>query len=167
MSDLLEERGALFSEGRTHRFRLWIRWNHALPMFMFIGINPSTADEIRNDPTVERMERRARTTGYGGLYVGNVFAFRSTKPGGILTVDDPVGEGNDDHICRMAQDSAMVLCGWGKPASHMGRGVAVEKMLRSLVTVAHKLHALEINADGSPRHPLYVSYTTKPRSWNP
>ena len=56
-------------------------------------LNPSTADETSNDPTVGRCQRRAVQMGYGGLYVGNIFAWRSTDPKGLLDTDDPVGSG--------------------------------------------------------------------------
>ena len=52
--------GACFSNDRIYRYSLWRRWDNG-PTLNFICLNPSTADETRNDPTVTRLERRART----------------------------------------------------------------------------------------------------------
>ena len=75
--------GAVFSECKRYRYSLWRVWNPDLPVCMFLMLNPSTADETTNDPTVERCQRRAVQMGYGGLHVGNIFAWRSTDPTGI------------------------------------------------------------------------------------
>lgn len=87
---LFEQSGAAFSPCRRYRYRLWRTWGDAAPA-VFVMLNPSTADEIENDPTVERCERRARAMGFGGLRVANIFSLRSTDPTALYTSDDPVG----------------------------------------------------------------------------
>jgi len=44
-------------------------------MVLFVCLNPSIADGEKDDPTVVRMMRFAEAWGYGGFYVGNLFAF--------------------------------------------------------------------------------------------
>ena len=62
---LFEQSGASFSPCRKYRYDLYRRFAGHTPIpgiygyVNFIMLNPSTADEIRNDPTVERCERRA------------------------------------------------------------------------------------------------------------
>ena len=163
--DLLEERGAHFSPCRRWRYRLWIEWNQDRPVMLWLLLNPSTADEIANDPTVERCQRRAHASGFGSVGIANIFAWRSTDPAGLLATEDPVGPENDAAIIDMATRADLIVCGWGKHGSLLGRGPAVEEMLRSRRAIRHKLHALKLNADGSPRHPLYVGYEAKPVAW--
>ncbi len=119
-------------------------------------LNPSTADEQQNDPTVERCERRARAGAYGALVVGNLFAWRSTDPRALYDVADPVGPDNDQHLAAIASEAARVVCAWGRHGALQGRGPAV---VRLLAPHRARLACLGVNADGSPKHPLYLPYT--------
>ena len=85
------EKGARFSESRTHRYALWRIWEKGAPMVMFVGLNPSTADETQDDPTIRRCIDFAKRWGYGGLYMLNIFAFRATNPKDMKAAADPVG----------------------------------------------------------------------------
>lgn len=112
-----ETTGAVFSPCRTYRYGLWRIWNPGAPLLAFIMLNPSTADDVVNDPTVERCVRRAVSMGYGGLRVANIFALRSTDPTQLYVSVDPIGPDNDTAIIEAAQASAMVngyLC-LGRP----------------------------------------------------
>ena len=111
--------GATFSTCRTFRYTLCRIWNANVPPLLCILLNPSTADEVKNDPTVERCERRAISGGFGGLIVCNAFALRSTDPGVLRTVVDPVGPDNDDAILKMAKMAGQVVCGWGTHGNFM------------------------------------------------
>jgi hypothetical protein len=122
-------------------------------------LNPSTADEHSNDPTVERCERRARKAGYGALIVTNCYALRSTDPGGLWKVSDPVGPHNDAAIEEAARDAEAVICGWGRHCE-TERSVLV---LEAIIAAGRRPMALHINADGSPKHPLYVAYDVEPQ----
>ena len=151
--------GATFSACGRYRFSLWRIWDARLQPAMFIMLNPSTADESENDPTVERCQRRAQAMGYGGLRVGNIFAYRSTDPNALYKIEDPVGQGNDEAIIEAAHDAGIVICGWGEHGNHLKRGEQVTALLR-----AHGIqpYVLAVNLDGTPRHPLYVSYDVLP-----
>ena len=72
--------GAIFSSCRKYRYALWRNWDESKPRPMIIGLNPSTADEKENDPTIVRCINFAKSWGYGGVYVANLFAFRATLP---------------------------------------------------------------------------------------
>ena len=69
---------ATFSDDRVHRYALWRIWDESLPKVLFIGLNPSTATETKNDPTIRRCMGYAKDWGYGGYIMGNIFAFRSS-----------------------------------------------------------------------------------------
>ncbi|MDD5001528.1 MAG: DUF1643 domain-containing protein [Thiomonas arsenitoxydans] len=154
-----EHTGATFSPCRYYRYTLWRTWDTSKPACLFLMLNPSTADETDNDPTVERCQRRAVAMGYGGLVVCNIFAYRSTDPGVLYTASDPVGPDNDVAIVAQAQAAGLVVCGWGTHGALQGRGAAVLSMLRDAGVTPH---ALRINRDGSPQHPLYVGYARQP-----
>lgn len=150
--------GARFSPCEKYRYALWRRWNNR-PYAMFLMLNPSTANEIDNDPTVERCQRRAARMGCGGLWVANIFAYRSTDPAALYSTPDPVGPENDQAILDAARNAGIVICGWGTHGNHLDRGKKVLSLLRDAVV---KAHYLQLNADGTPRHPLYVGYDTLP-----
>ena len=63
-----------------YRYALTRVWDPLGPRLSFVMLNPSTATEVQNDPTVERCERRARALGFGGFRVTNIFAWRDTDP---------------------------------------------------------------------------------------
>jgi len=154
--------GAKFNEARTHRQRLWRMWDITKPWLYVVGMNPSTADETENDPTVERCHRRAQMLGYGGIVMLNMQDIietdsrkldkmpseqRCTKENSLeleLAVDDA------------AKGHADILCAWGKPGQKYGP-VAwfTTRAARANVT----LYCLKRNGDGSPAHPLYQPYS--------
>lgn len=158
--------GAVFSDCNRYRYRLWRRWDVNEPVACFVMLNPSTADESANDPTIERCERRARSWGCGGIEIANLFALRSTDPTGLQDVDDPVGPENDASIItaiRTAQDDGMAIMAWGGWGLYAQRQARVIDMLeRNAILFAH---AFKLNKDGTPAHPLYLPYALQPRLW--
>jgi hypothetical protein len=154
---------AVYSDCERYRFRLGRQWGDD-PQLVCILLNPSTATETRNDPTVERCERRARAMGFGGVQVVNLFAWRSTDPRGLRAASDPVGPGNDAVLLDAAGRSGMVLCGWGLNGALQGRGAEVAALLDGAgVALWH----LGLTTAGAPRHPLYVGYAQAPLRWDP
>lgn len=144
---------ATFSPCRRYRYVLTRTWDPTKPYLVILMLNPSTADELQNDPTVERCQRRARRLGYGGVIVLNLFALRSTDPNALYAAEDPIGPDNDAAIERVCRDASLVVCAWGTHGSHLARGPSVRDRL---LTLGIPLFALGINADGSPKHPLYL-----------
>jgi hypothetical protein len=160
---LFGESSARFSPCRQYRYELRRIWDDG-PIANFIMLNPSTADEVNNDPTVERQGRRVRGwgLGYGGLIVTNIFAWRSTDPSVLKTLVDPVGPEYDDAIVEAAHQSQIVICAWGNHGKILGRGEAVRKRLYMSTT----LHYLRMSEEGHPWHPLYLPYGLTPTVWN-
>jgi hypothetical protein len=106
------EIGTIFSVSGDHRYTLARRWRPG-PLVLFVGLNPSTADDVRNDATVTRMTGFAQREGFGGLLLGNLYALRSTDPDALLTADEPVGPDNDEYRVRMSRRALMTVCCWG------------------------------------------------------
>lgn len=162
MVDLLnEKREAEFSPCRKYRYRLSQIWDENTPPLTWLMLNPSTADEMKNDPTVERCERRARMWGYGGSVVVNIFAFRATDPKDMRAATDPIGPDNDALLRKIARQSHEfdVVGGWGEHGAHQKRGQTVLDIFKQ---EDGRLFALKVNASGHPAHPLYIAYSAKP-----
>jgi hypothetical protein len=123
-------------------------------------LNPSTADELKLDPSCTRARRYAEAWGYGALIVTNVFGFRNTNPLELRKTPDPIGPGNDAAIVRAAKESAIVVCAWGNHGAFLERSSRVRELLKK-----EKLHALRVNANGEPAHPLYLPGDLRPRPW--
>ena len=124
-------------------------------------LNPSTADANRDDPTIRRCIDFAQRWGYGGLLVGNLFAYRSTDPKGLLAADDPVGPENDRHLAHLAESCNIVVAAWGAVSrpDHLRRATEVREI------VGHKLYCLGMTTSGQPRHPLYVRSNVLPKPY--
>ncbi len=154
---------AVYSDCERYRFLLTRVWGDG-PRALFIMLNPSTATEVQNDPTVERCERRARALGFGAFRVTNIFAWRATDPRDMRAATDPVGVGNDRAILDSLDWADTVICAWGNHGLHLDRGRAVEALLRpSGVPLFH----LGLTGQGQPKHPLYIGYDQRPIPWGP
>lgn len=146
--------GAVFSECRKHRYALWRIWDKKKPLVMFIGLNPSKADEKKPDPTITRVKTFAEDWGYGGFYMMNLFSFVSENPNSLLNCMDPVKD-NDLWLSDVSLLCEKVIFCWGAFKQINGRDEIVMKMFKHA-------DALIINKNGSPRHPLYVPGSVKP-----
>jgi hypothetical protein len=153
---------AVYSPCETYRYALTRVWGTGTRRVVFVMLNPSTATEAQNDPTVERCERRARAWGYDGFGVANIFAFRATDPLVMRAVADPVGPENDAAILDLAEWAGDVVCAWGSHGVHLGRCAAVAAMLRG---AGHRLRHLGLTQGGQPKHPLYIGYQQQPALW--
>lgn len=153
--------GAHFSRCRTFRYALWREWDADRSKVMLIGLNPSTADATRNDPTIRRCIGFARDWGFGGVWVLNLFAFRATYPSDLKAAADPVGPRNDEWIRRVARKTARAVAAWGNDGVFMGRSTRVRIML------GDRLEVIRLNAGGEPAHPLYLPRGLKAVRWPP
>lgn len=149
------EMDATLSQCRKYRFALWRTWDKSLPYAMIIGLNPSTADEKEDDPTIRRCIDFAKSWGYGGLCMANLFAFRATDPSELLTAKEPIGHENDEWLLKLSKNAGVVVAAWGNDGLHLGRS-------NEVIQLIPKLHYLKINATGEPAHPLYLKKTLQP-----
>jgi len=141
--------GAELSKCRRYRYSLWRLWDSSKPYVLFVGLNPSTADEYEDDPTLSKCMQYATNWGYGGVYMANLFAFRATQPEDLFKADKPIGDKNDDWIRRLNNKVAMTVAAWGNHGLFMGRSSDVKPQLKSL-------YFLKLNKTGEPAHPLYL-----------
>ncbi|WP_276968362.1 DUF1643 domain-containing protein, partial [Metallibacterium scheffleri] len=114
-----------------------------------VGLNPSTADETQDDPTIRRCVGFAKAWGYQALCMVNLFAFRATRPDDMLAAADPVGPDNDAHLRALSGEAGVIVAAWGALGTHRGRDVEVCALLPAL-------HCLTLTKGGQPGHPLYL-----------
>lgn len=140
---------------------------------VFLMANPSTADAEKDDPTIRKCVGFAKRHGHQLLVVVNVLAGRSTDPKGLLTMGDPVGPENYKYLRQATElpHESLMVCAWGN---------AIDKRLRNHISKAldvlgageswslgRELYCFGKTADGSPRHPLMLSYSTPLEIYTP
>ena len=148
MNGLLVNKNATFSDCRKYRYALSRTWNGKKKTILFIGLNPSTADEKIDDPTIRRCINYAQNWGYGSLLMVNLFAYRATMPSELKNVKNPIGNDNDLHIIELSKKADIAVAAWGNEGSLLNRDKEVKKILPNLM-------CLKINKSGQPAHPLY------------
>jgi len=154
---------AVYSDCLSYRYSLTRIWDAAGSKVHFVMLNPSTATEIQNDPTVERCERRARTLGFGAFRVTNIFAWRETDPAKMRKVADPVGPKNDEAISQGCEWADQTICAWGTNGTHLNRGPTTLELVKAAnVPLFH----LGLSKQGHPKHPLYIAYAQTPQAWD-
>ncbi|MDQ0114962.1 DUF1643 domain-containing protein [Paenibacillus harenae] len=152
-----EESGAIFDITGQYRYALWRIWDQTAPRITFIMLNPSTANEWENDPTIRRCINFAKDWGFGSLGVVNLFAIRATNPIEIFKVNDPIGMENDHYIIDELEKSDLVILAWGTKGSYLNRDKEVLRLLSSF-----ELYAIDISKEGHPKHPLYLKANATP-----
>ena len=149
------KRSANFSRCRTYRYALWRSWDEHKPYAMIIGLNPSTADEVEDDPTLIRCINFAKSWGYGGVCMTNLFAYRATDPNDMKAAADPVGASNNRWLTRLAKEAGIVVAAWGNDGSYLNRASQIKNKISNL-------YCLKMNKSGEPAHPLYLRAELKP-----
>lgn len=160
---------AIYSEDKTYRYRLTREVETGLfttpkKKILWIMLNPSTATEAKDDPTIRKVQKFSRAWGYGFVMIGNAFAWRDTDPEEMKKALYPIGPDNDSHLLAMAKSADKIIVAWGKHGNHKGR--AYELCCR-LSKAGFDLFALGTNNDGSPCHPLYLKDSTQPEYYGP
>lgn len=151
----MENNGAQFSEDGKYRFSLWRIWDDTKPLVMFIGLNPSTANQTEDDPTIRRVKRFAKDWGYGGVFMMNCFAFVSTDP--KLLEHGLYDQRNNSYLEATAFKCKEVIFAWGNFDI-----VRTSGRFKELVQMFPDAKVLQKNKNGSPKHPLYIKADTIP-----
>lgn len=182
------DRRTIFSKDRQYRYTLWRDWSATQTLDLlsqnptrirardayvqFIGLNPSTADEVQNDRTITRCINFAKAWGFGALCMTNLFAYRTKDPSIMKKQANPIGEWfiaartrqewNDEHLVNIARSAGMVVAAWGNHGDHLTRAYDVRTLLaRNRI----KLHCLRLTGKQNPEHPLYLPANTQPIEW--
>lgn len=163
----LLRRSARVSADGLYRYSLLRRWDHGFGCrpIAFLMLNPSTADGELDDPTIRRCVGFARALGGAGIIVGNLYAYRATKPRDLWQADDPVGPGNDIALTGIVRTvvahGGTLVAAWGANA----KAPRVEAVRELVAREGAELTALGVTAAGAPRHPLYLPADARPSRW--
>lgn len=154
-----DKSGAKFSDCRKYRYALWRIWDESKPLVMFIGLNPSTANEDSDDRTIEAVTDMAKNQGFGGFYMMNLFAYVSTDPDHLLLPEarDAV---NDDYLKTISAKCQRIIFAWGNFKQAKQRS-------KEVIPMYPEAYCLKFTKDGSPWHPLYVKRNIVPVKFQP
>lgn len=157
---------ATISPCGRYRYTLERRWAKVPRFVLWLMLNPSTADASSNDPTIRRCIGFARTWGYTGILVGNLYAWRATNPRELWTVatrgGDPIGPENGRHLDSLIARAPLIVCAWGKRGPFTEAWFEVMQRLRPPAVP----HFLRLTKDGQPSHPLYLPGDLRPTPWD-
>ncbi len=143
--------GAVLDHTRQYRFLLWRFWNES-PRVLFIGLNPSTADEYQDDPTIKRCMGFAKAWGYGGLYICNVYGYRATNPDNLSHVE--ANHAANLHAIRMAKSLCVLsVAAWGDGINKVWNGNGVADNIKEIL---ESPMCFGLTQKGNPKHPLYL-----------
>lgn len=121
-------------------------------------LNPSTATDEVDDPTIRRVTRFTRDAGYDELIVVNLFAIRATNPKRLAEMARDhhiVGADNQEKIRQAIDASKAVVCAWG--AQPIVREYTMARfVVLAASTAGRPLVCLGVTKAGHPKHPLYV-----------
>lgn len=150
VSDLFQNNGAEFSPCRKYRYKLWRIWNNDLPLAMCIGLNPSTANSEKNDPTIRTLKATLSRLGYGGFYMMNLFAWISSKPQDLLACENAIGE-NESKLKEVESICDDVILCWGSFRQ-------AEQRIKEVLPNYPNAKCFGKTKDGKPFHPLAMMY---------
>jgi len=164
----------ILSADRKYRYTLWrdatvfdrqlLPAVHPAPVvkdsaLMFIGLNPSTADETSDDQTIRICRGYAKAWGYLHLCMTNLFAWRETNATALFLQPDPIGPENDFHLMECAAQAGCIIAAWGSWST----ASRVRDVLDLLAD--YPIHVLKLNDNGTPHHPLRMKKVDRPYLW--
>ncbi len=153
-----EDNGAIFSECKKYRYALWRIWDKSKPKVMFIGLNPSIADGITDDPTIRRIRGFVKLWGYGGFYMLNLFTWISTDPKGIQQGINLTLASDWALLTFENMVDRIIFCWGSNKLAEWRASEVIERYPDALV--------LGLNKEGSPKHPLYLPSNVKPLNYH-
>ncbi len=149
---------AEFSTDRRYRYSLWRRWSAESRYLLFIGLNPSTADEHDDDRSINRCRQFTARWGYGTFTMAKLFGLGTKDPSIMLADPAPIGRDNNRHLKQLARKSSAIVC--ANPGRYQGRDIEVINLLDD-----YPHQCLDINQTGTPKYPLYVEGDTPLKPW--
>lgn len=157
------KKSATISSCGKYRYRLSRVWDFEGETVCFIGLNPSTADASNDDPTIRRCINYAKSWGYGGIVMVNLFCFRATNPKDMKAQGfNAKGRDSNEFLIESSTYSAITIAAWGTQGNFLGRDKQVKDLIKSSL---NELHYLKLTKDNHPSHPLYLKKDLKPQKW--
>ena len=143
-------REAKFCEAKKNRYFLKRKWNNSKGLLLYIMLNPSLADEKKDDPTIRRLINFTKKFDYGGFLVGNIFTIITPNP---KEIDKSKGmsDKNFEEIIKLVNKVDQIVYAWGSSIE--------EPQLLKKIVLSPKCFGKNLN--GTPKHPLYLPSQTK------
>ncbi len=145
-----------------HRLRLTRQWLGVGGSVNWIMLNPSTADDTFDDPTIRKCVGFSKRWGFSRMVVTNLFTFRATDPADLrelAKVDYARAVGYADAaLIQHAAETNTVIAAWGNHGNLAGR--ADDVLARVLPEIA--FHCIGLTKAGFPLHPCMAAYTDNP-----
>jgi hypothetical protein len=153
-------RQAHFSEDGKHRYWLLRSWDASPRMMLIIGLNPSTADDTEDDPTIRSCIRLATSNGYGGFIMCNLYSFITAYPDVLrANMAEANRQKSNETLVRMIRNTHHTVCAWGSWSFIDARADEVIEMIKA--NAKNGPFCFGVNNGGSPKHPLYLNSKTK------
>ncbi|MEE3035291.1 MAG: DUF1643 domain-containing protein [Bacteroidota bacterium] len=146
-------KSAILSDDRKHRYLLSRIWNQNNENILFIMLNPSSADEDLDDRTTKKIIRFSKKWGFGGLYICNLYTYRTSSPKKLFSLAKNKRGSNKDEIKKHAKKCSKVVYAWGNK----------EKVPSWLNEMVLNPTYIELSKEGVPKHPLYLKSNLRPR----
>ena len=143
-------RAAEISYDREERFSLSRIWDKKKPKLLYIMLNPSIADDKKDDPTIKRLIFFTKKFRYGGFYVTNLFTQITPYPK-ELNMDNLSKKNNFKIINDLIKKSDSIVYAWGNLVSEP----------RELLEIIDSPLCFGKNLNGTPKHPLYLPSNSK------
>ncbi len=89
----------------------------------------SQADGVSPYLKVTLTNSQYQVTGYGGVYMANLFAFVHTDRFEMMKAADPIGADNDRHLLQLIDGAGLIVAAWGNEGRHLKRSTAVRQLL--------------------------------------
>lgn len=129
-------------------------------------VNPSKANALKNDSTINKVEGFMRHHGWAKSIVVNLFALCATDVKELARAKDPIGPFNDHYLGLAFEEADLIIVAWGSskkfPRGYEGRYLDV----MDAVPAGKKVMSIGFPCnDGHPRHPLYLSYEERLHPW--
>ncbi len=138
---------AVLSADLKYRYQLSRVWDESKPKILFIMCNPSSADAENDDRTTRKVIKYAKSWGYGGLFIGNLYGIRNVNPKEIKYTYNPEGEDNKKHVKQLLKLGTKVVYAWGNYEKE-------PSWLRKLVDTPY---CIDVSTKGVPKQPLRLS----------
>lgn len=152
------------------RYELRRIWDKSKPSLVVCMLNPSTADAERDDPTILTLIHFGKLWGFGGLWVVNLFALRTSSPAEMMSTNPlhALGRQNGafqlDAMQYAKEHGKMLLAAWGNHGTHFRQDeIFTDECLKRGVDLV----CLGTTNSGQPKHPLARGKHRIPRDQQP
>lgn len=158
---------AIISECGKYRYRLDREVQPEGKVFAYFGINPSTADAIRDDQTVKKWIGFTLRNGGRKFIAGNVFSYRATKVTELASAPFPHGPQHLAHLLGIVQEADVLVPCWGsRDKVPKNLHAQIDLLLTWLIATGKPVMCFGVTASGDPKHPQMLGYSTELVPWS-